>query len=96
MIDLDIAKNYININSDEDDIQINMLIKSAYMYLEGATSKDFSKEINEKADIFVLALVDDCYNNRGLSVEKGANKMKYIYKSILMQLQLECEANVYY
>ena len=94
MVYLDKAKNYLNVDFDEDDMQIDMLIKSAYMYLQGATCKDFSKEENEKADIFVLALIDDCYNNRGLSVEKGANKMKYIYKSILMQLQLEYDSDV--
>lgn len=92
MIDVNRAKEYIRV--DEDDLEISMLIKTSYMYLEGATGTDYSKIENEKADIFILALVDELYNDRGLTTEKGANNMKYIYKSILLQLQLESESYV--
>lgn len=96
MVDLDKAKQYLRVDFNLDDVEIEMLIQSSYAYLEGATGVDYSMQNNKKADLFILALVSECYNDRGLTdkektVAAGANKMKYIYKSILLQLQLEAE-----
>lgn len=94
MVDLYEAKDYLGVTLEDDDLTIEKLIKVSYLYLEGATGVDFSTLDNEKADIFVLALTDELFNNRGISLEKGVDGMKYIYKSILLQLQLECGVNV--
>lgn len=90
MLDINTVKNYLKVDFDDDDAFINMLIKSSYIYLQNATSKDFSNSNNSLADLFCMSLVKECYDNRDLTVVKAADKLRHVMQSILLQLNY-CE-----
>lgn len=93
MIDVDEVKEYLRINTDDDDNFINEIITTGYDYLRDAVD-DFDDiyEQNEtfarKSDLFVKTKwIPNEYDNReGMQV--GANELNYSARSLLTQLSL--------
>lgn len=82
------VKKYLRIDYDEDDDQIEQMIKSAKEYIVGAVGR--YNENSEKAKILFMAVVQDLYDNRSLMVtEQQRTRMAYTFASIILQLQYE-------
>lgn len=83
------AKEWLNIDYEEDDSLINGLILAAETYLKNATGKQFDGT-NELAKLFVRVLITDWYENREYEVNSksnGATRTRFTISSILSQLQ---------
>ncbi|ELC8416800.1 phage gp6-like head-tail connector protein [Clostridium perfringens] len=86
MLDLTRTKSYLQVDFEDDDDFINLLVNASYIYLQNCTGKDFSQINNSLADLFCLALIKECYDNRDLTVVKAGDKLRHVMQSILIQL----------
>lgn len=77
MLELKEVKNHLQVDFDDNDTFIKLLIDGAYEYLEDTTGFDFKKSDSSKAKIFCLAIINECYENRGLTTEKAGKQMSY-------------------
>ncbi|ERM91896.1 DNA packaging protein [Caldanaerobacter subterraneus subsp. yonseiensis KB-1] len=91
VIDLNLVKKYLRIDdgyTDEDDL-IQLMVNNAITYMENAGV--IIDETNEKqvqlAQLLVLVLVSDWYENRTLMTDKTSEKVRDIVQSILFQLK---------
>ncbi|CEP42276.1 putative DNA packaging protein [[Clostridium] sordellii] len=91
MLELKEVKNHLQVDFDDNDTFIKLLIDGAYEYLEDTTGFDFKKSDSSKAKIFCLAIINECYENRGLTTEKAGKQMSYIMKDILIKLSYEAK-----
>lgn len=91
MLELKEVKNHLQVDFDDNNTFIKLLIDGAYEYLEDTTGFDFKKSDSSKAKIFCLAIINECYENRGLTTEKAGKQMSYIMKDILIKLSYEAK-----
>jgi uncharacterized phage protein (predicted DNA packaging) len=90
-VDLNLVKKYLRIDdgyTDEDDL-IQMFINNAITYMENAgviIDETNTKQI-QLAQLLVLVLVSDWYENRALTTDKTSEKVRDIVQSILFQLK---------
>lgn len=82
------VKAYLRVSFDEDDEMIGQMMRAAEGYVVGAVGE--YDPGNEKANLLYLALVQDLYDNRTLTVtEQQRRRMSYTYASIILQLQYQ-------
>lgn len=84
IVTLEEAKNWLRVDSEEDDILIHSLIKAAESYLKNATGIEYDNT-NELAKLFCLVLIVDWYDDREM-VGEASEKVRHTINSILMQL----------
>jgi len=90
-VDLNLVKKYLRIDdgyTDEDDL-IQMFINNAITYMENAgviIDETNAKQV-QLAQLLVLVLVSDWYENRALTTDKTSEKVRDIVQSILFQLK---------
>lgn len=89
-MELSRVKEYLRVDFDSEDNLIEMMISSAKAYLEAAID-DYEKKLrNEKfkskADICLLALVQDMFDKRML-IDKDSADLSYTIRSMISQLQ---------
>lgn len=94
-MELSAVKNYLRIDFDDDDLFLKMSIAAAEAYLEAAIDdyeqKLKNKKFKSKADICLLALVQNMYDNRML-IDKDSRDLSYTIRSMISQLQYgKCE-----
>jgi len=85
LITLEETKQYLRVETDEDDALITSLINAAETYLTNATGNTFD-DTNHLARLFCLVLVTDWYENRGLTVGKVGPEIRPVINSLLAQL----------
>lgn len=85
------VKRAIKVDFTDDDTFINMLIVASEEYLKSATGYDLSKSYPNKAKVFCIAMINECYKDRCLSIDSAGNKMRFIMKDILIQLSYEAK-----
>ncbi|MDI3477482.1 MAG: hypothetical protein PWQ59_1007 [Thermoanaerobacterium sp.] len=91
IVDLNLVKKYLRIDdgyTDEDDL-IQMFINNAITYMENAgviIDETNAKQV-QLAQLLVLVLVSDWYENRALTTDKTSEKVRDIVQSILFQLK---------
>lgn len=90
IISLDEVKEWLRIDGEDDDTTLRMLINVSENYLKKATGKEFDAT-NEDAKLFCLVLITDWFENREF-VGKVDN-VRYVVKSILMQLEYGSDGN---
>jgi uncharacterized phage protein (predicted DNA packaging) len=89
--DLNLVKKYLRIDdgyTEEDDL-IQMFINNAITYIQNAgviIDETNTKQI-QLAQLLVLVLVSDWYENRALTTDKTSEKVRDIVQSILFQLK---------
>lgn len=86
IITLEEAKEWLRIDSDEEDMLISTLVLSAEEYLIDATGRQF-EDTNNRAKLFCFVLVTDWYENRELISVKPSEKVRFSIQSLLVQLQ---------
>lgn len=85
IVTLEDAKNWLKVETDEDDQLIAALIKAAEGYIFNATGKEFD-DTNEVARTLCLLLVTDWYEDRDITRQPG-QRVRYIVESMIAQLQ---------
>lgn len=85
IVTLEDAKNWLKVETDEDDRLITALIKAAEGYIFNATGRVFD-DTNEVARTLCLLLVTDWYEDRDITRQPG-QRVRYIVESMIAQLQ---------
>lgn len=81
------AKEYLKVDFDDEDDEIQDCIDAAEEYLKAATGKEFSSE-NKRAKRYCKVLVNEWYKDRGLMEDgKVTKKVRFTLTSIMTQLK---------
>lgn len=95
-MNLELIKNYLRIDFEEDDKLLLYLYNTADLFLEGAIKNwnllKISSKYNDKVLILLVAVIQNLYDNRGLDVkELSFNK---VISSLISQLDLVSESEL--
>ncbi|MBM7598474.1 putative phage protein (predicted DNA packaging) [Virgibacillus halotolerans] len=83
---LELAKEYLRVDGNDEDLIIRSLIDTAKQYIKSATNVDY-KEDNHAYKMVVLLLTTRWYENRNL-VGKN-DDLDYTISSMLLQIELD-------
>ena len=85
---LDEVKDYLRVDDDSDDVQITSMMEFAKNYIVGAVG-EFDED-DPTAIMLAKAITQDVYDHRELmqSDQQQKKAMEYMYKSMIMQLQI--------
>ena len=88
MLNLDKVKNYLRVDYADDDAIIETYIIATEKFLKTLCEKDeFEEDKQELAEIYMLAVINELYNSRNLTVDKAEQRVRTIMQSILNQLR---------
>ena len=88
MLNLDKVKNYLKVDYTDDDVIIETYIIATEKFLKTLCEKDeFEEDKQELAEIYMLAMLNELYNSRNLTVDKAEQRVRTIMQSILNQLR---------
>ena len=88
MLYLDKVKNYLKVDFDDDDAIIETYIIATEKFLKKLCEKnEFEEDKQELAEIYMLAMINELYNSRNLTVDKAEQRVRTIMQSILNQLR---------
>ena len=88
MLDLDKVKNYLRVDYADDDAIIETYIIATEKFLKKLCEKnEFKEDKQELAEIYMLAMINELYNSRNLTVDKAEQRVRTIMQSILNQLR---------
>jgi uncharacterized phage protein (predicted DNA packaging) len=84
-VTLEEVKQAIRVDFDDDDDFITLLMNAAKEYIKDAIGVDYDASI-PRHEVLLVALVEDAYRNRSYTVDGKSDKVRYIIKSIVQQL----------
>ena len=88
MLNLDKVKNYLKVDYTDDDVIIETYIIATEKFLKTLCEKDeFEEDKQELAEIYMLAMINELYNSRNLTVDKAEQRVRTIMQSLLNQLR---------
>ena len=88
MLYLDKVKNYLKVDYNDDDAIIETYIIATEKFLKKLCEKnEFEEDKQELAEIYMLAVINELYNSRNLTVDKAEQRVRTIMQSILNQLR---------
>lgn len=88
MLNLDKVKNYLRVDYADDDVIIETYIIATEKFLKKLCEKnEFEEDKQELAEIYMLAVINELYNSRNLTVDKAEQRVRTIMQSILNQLR---------
>lgn len=93
---LEELKVFLKVDWEEEDSLIENLYNASKLYLQRLIGKDYSllsEDLQKLFDLYVFAMVNECYLNRQLTLEKNEQNIRYIYQSIIHELKYS-EVNV--
>lgn len=88
-MDLETLKKFLRIDYDEEDDLLKMILDAAKLWVKNAVGKCDENDARVR-----LLLVNTCstmYENRTYTIENVEDKVRYINRAMLLQLQLEVE-----
>ena len=83
-------KLFLKIDWDEEDNLIENLYVASKLYLERLIAKNYdnlSQDLQKLFDLYIYAMVNECYLNRQLTLEKNEQNIRHIYQSIIHELK---------
>lgn len=88
---LDDLKNYLKIDSDDDDTVLLICVRAAVQYIIDAVGS-YPDDI-QSAEILLYAITQNFYENRELMQMdiQQKKRMEYTYGSLILQLQMKLE-----
>lgn len=92
MLTLAEAKNFLRVDFNDDDALISALIKAADEYLCSSVGKEYDKN-SDRAKTLSLIVIQDLYDNRGIS-DKASGNIRKLVEDFSLQLRLEQRATV--
>lgn len=99
---LEEIKQYLKVDYEDDDLVIDSLYNAAIVYLEPIFNikydknlyKSFYELLEDNQDrrlrlinIYILAMVKEMYDHRGLTTDKAGERLKYTMSQIIDSLQ---------
>ena len=88
MLNLNKVKNYLRVDFADDDAIIETYIIATEKFLKKLCEKnEFEEDKQELAEIYMLAVINELYNSRNLTVDKAEQRVRTIMQSILNQLR---------
>ena len=88
MLNLDKVKNYLKVDYADDDAIIETYIIATEKFLKTLCVRDeFEEDKQELAEIYMLAMINELYNSRNLTVDKAEQRVRTIMQSVLNQLR---------
>ena len=89
-MNLDFVKQFLRIDTNDEDILIATMMDAAELYILDAAGKCDTN--NPKVKMLYMAIMQDLYENRTMTVSEAEKKrLAYTQSSILLQLQCEVE-----
>lgn len=87
---LEDVKAYLRVDYDDDDGMISRMMEAAEGYIASAVGEYDPR--SAKANLLYMALVQDLYDNRTLTVtEQQRKQTSYTYAAIILQLQYQAK-----
>ena len=87
ILTLEETKNFLKVDFDDEDEEIQDCIDAAEEYLKSATGKEFTSE-NKRAKRYCKVLVNEWYKDRNLMQDKKtSDKVRFTLQSIINQLK---------
>ena len=86
-MDITFVKNYIRVDTDDDDEYIELLIDVARDYVKNAVGE--CDEENPRVKLLMINLIATLYEKRQYTINDKDEKVQYALKSMLTQLQIE-------
>jgi len=80
------VKKFLRVDFDEDDQYISLLMDAAKEYIIHAVG--FYDETKALIKLIALTFISSLYEKRSYTVEEAGEKVSYILKSAILQLQL--------
>ena len=87
---LEFVKEYIRVDSDDDDNYIKFLLKVAEKYVIGEIGE--CNQSDERVQMLMLGIIATMYEKRALTFDKK-DGLQYTFNTIIMQLQMERGTN---
>lgn len=87
---LEELKVFLKIDWEEEDSLIENLYLASKIYLERLIAKSYdnlSQDLQKLFDLYIYAMVNECYLNRQLTLEKNEQNIRHIYQSIIHELK---------
>lgn len=87
---LEELKVFLKIDWEEEDSLIENLYLASKIYLERLIAKSYdnlSSDLQKLFDLYIYAMVNECYLNRQLTLEKNEQNIRFIYQSIIQELK---------
>ena len=87
---LEELKLYLKVDWEEEDSFIENLYVASNLYLERLIGKDYDflpPQLQKLFDLYLFAMVNECYLNRQLTIEKNEQNIRYIYQAIIHELK---------
>lgn len=87
---LEELKVFLKIDWEEEDNLIENLYIASKIYLERLIAKSYdnlSQDLQKLFDLYIYAMVNECYLNRQLTLEKNEQNIRHIYQSIIHELK---------
>lgn len=79
---LDFVKQYLRIDHDLDDVEIQVYIKAAKSYVLDYIKADEDQKLDYALIIPTLTLIAHCYENKAVNI-KSTEKMDAMFKGVL-------------
>lgn len=87
-MEIEQVKEYLRVDFPDDDGLIQMMMAAAEGYIVSAVGE--YDESDARANLLYMAIIQDLYDNRTLTVtEQQKKRMAYMFSSIILQLQLK-------
>lgn len=87
---LEELKVFLKVDWEEEDKLIENLYIASKLYLERLIAKNYdnlSQDLQKLFDLYIYAMVNECYLNRQLTLEKNEQNIRHIYQSIIHELK---------
>lgn len=83
MVPIEVIKNYIKVDFEDDDLLIQLIADSAKAYLKAYTGIALDADLDTSEDLTIcyLALIGEMYDNRAITLKE--DKINKILDSIL-------------
>lgn len=82
---IELAKEYLRVDGNDDDVLLNHLVESAKQYIYNATNIEYTED-SHSYKMAILLLVVRWYENRGM---EQPEELDYTLSSMLLQIELE-------
>lgn len=89
---MEAARRYLRLDSTDDDVTLFFCMKAAVSYVISAVSA--MPDGNPRADMLVMAMTQDLYDNRELMQSDIQQKKAFDFKYRSIILQLQCEVDL--
>lgn len=83
-MNLELLKQALRVDYDDDDKLIQLLQDGAAVYIEKATGAEYD-ETDPQHEILMIALVEEAFRNRSYTIEGKSNNVRSMIKSIVLQ-----------